>query len=184
MRRLIASVLAAMASFAMVLGAMVATAAAAPAAQQKPYCGITWGSQPKQAGSMVQTRVRDVRAGQHPCFDRLVIDLGAGHRPGYSVRYVKQIVQDASGKPIPVKGGAKLSIAIQAPARSGFPANSHNLVNVTGFRTFRQVVGAGSFEGITSFGLGVSYKLPFRVFIVKVPGASHVVIDVAHKWRA
>src|SRR5262252_11220957 len=183
MRRLIASIVAAMASFALA-GTTAVAASAAPAAPDRPYCGITWGSQPKQAGSMVQTRVRDVRAGQHPCFDRLVIDLGAGHRPGYSVKYMNQIVQQASGQPIPVKGGAKLSIAIQAPARNGFPANSHNLVNVTGFRTFRQVVGAGSFEGITSFGLGVSYKLPFRVFIVKVPGASHVIIDVAHKWRA
>jgi len=183
MRRLIASFVAAMASFALV-GTTAVAASAAPAAPDRPYCGIRWGIQPKTAGSMVQTRVRNVRAGQHPCFDRLVIDLGAGPRPGYSVRYVRQIVQDASGQPIPVKGGAKLSIAIQAPARNGFPANSHNLVNVTGFRTFRQVVGAGSFEGITSFGLGVSYKLPFRVFIVKVPGASHVIIDVAHKWRA
>jgi hypothetical protein len=130
---------------------------------------------------MVQTRVRDVRAGQHPCFDRLVIDLGSGPRPGYSVRYVRQIIQDPSGKPIHVKGKARLGIVLRAPARSGFPVNSHNLVNVTGFRTFRQVVAAGSFEGVTSFGLGVSAKLPFRVFIVKDPGSSRVVIDVAHR---
>jgi hypothetical protein len=183
MRRLITSFVAVMASFAMA-GAMAATASAAPAAPDRPYCGIRWGIQPKEAGSMVQTRVRNVRAGQHPCFDRLVIDLGAGPRPGYSVRYVRQIVQDASGQPIPVKGGARLSIVLRAPARNGFAVNSHHLVNVTGFRTFRQVVAAGSFEGVTSFGLGVSYKLPFRVFIVKDPGASRVIIDVAHKWRA
>ena len=133
---------------------------------------------------MVQTRVRNVRAGQHPCFDRLVIDLGAGPSPGYSVRYVRQIVQDASGQPIPVRGGARLSIVLRAPARNGFPVNSHNLVNVTGFGTFRQVVAAGSFEGVTSFGLGVSYKLPFRVLVLTGAGTSRVVIDVAHKWRA
>ena len=40
-------------------------------------------------------------------------------------------------------------------------------MNVTGFGTFRQVVAAGSFEGVTSFGLGVSYKLPFRVTSAK-----------------
>jgi hypothetical protein len=183
MRRLIASFVAAMASFAMV-GAMAGAASAAPAAPGRPYCGIRWGSQPKEAGAMVQTRVRNVRAGQHPCFDRLVIDLGAGPRPGYTIRYVRQIVQDASGQPIPVKGGARLSIALRAPARNGFPVNSHNLVNVTGFRTFRQVVAAGSFEGVTSFGLGVSYELPFRVFVVTGTSTSRVVIDVAHKWRA
>ena len=121
---------------------------------------------------MVQTRMRNVRAGQHPCFDRLVIDLGACLSPGYSVRYVRQIVQHASGQPIPVRGGARLSIVLRAPARNGFPVNSHNLVNVTGFRTFRQVVAAGSFEGVTSFGLGVSYKLPFRVLVLT--GASRL----------
>jgi hypothetical protein len=30
----------------------------------------------------------------------------------------------------------------------------------------------------------VSYKLPFRVLILTGAGASRVVIDVAHKWRA
>jgi len=183
MRRLIASFVAIMASFAMA-GTMAASASAAPAAPDRPYCGIRWGIQPKEAGSMVQTRVRNVRAGQHPCFDRLVIDLGAGPSPGYSVRYVRQIVQDASGQPIPVRGGARLSIVLRAPARNGFPVNSHNLVNVTGFGTFRQVVAAGSFEGVTSFGLGVSYKLPFRVLVLTGAGTSRVVIDVAHKWRA
>jgi hypothetical protein len=183
MRRLIGSFVAIMASLAMA-GTMAASASAAPAAPDRPYCGIRWGIQPNEAGSMVQTRVRNVRAGQHPCFDRLVIDLGAGPSPGYSVRYVRQIVQDASGQPIPVRGGARLSIVLCAPARNGFPVNSHNLVNATGFRTFRQVVAAGSFEGVTSFGLGVSYKLPFRVFVVTVAGTSRVVIDVAHKWRA
>lgn len=69
-----------------------------------------------------------------------------------------------------------------APAGAHFPANSHHLVNVTGFRTFRQVVGAGSFEGITSLGLGVRAKgLPFRVFRLAGPGShSRLVIDVAN----
>ena len=135
---------------------------------------------------MVQTRVRNVRAGQHPCFDRLVIDL---RRPARARLLgqgaVRQIVQDASGQPIPVRGGARLSIVLRAPARNGFPVNSHNLVNVTGSGTLRQVVAAGSFEGVASFGLGVSYKLPFRVLVLTgATGASRVVIDVAHKWRA
>ena len=94
------------------------------------------------------------------------------------------IFASTNGEIVQYQRGARLSIVLQAPARSGFPVNSHHLVSVTGFRTFRQVVAAGSFEGVTSFGLGVSYKLPFRVFIVKSPGSSRVVIDVAHKWRA
>jgi hypothetical protein len=57
---------------------------------------------------------------------------------------------------------------------------------VKGFRTFRQVAYAGSFEGQTTFGLGVRARLPFRVFVLAgSPGDRHgamLVIDVAHRW--
>jgi hypothetical protein len=52
------------------------------------------------------------------------------------------------------------------------------LVNVTGYRTFRQVAWAGSYEGESTVGLGTRARLPFRVFIL--PG--HLVVDVAHAW--
>ena len=181
MRRLAAALAAAIAMVAM-LGT---AASAAPVAAQSPYCGIHWGSAPKHAGTMVQSRIRQVRAGEQACFDRLVIQLGTGQKPGYRVEYVARIIQDPSGKVIPVRGGAKLHITVLAPVRAGFPISSRHIVNVTGFRTFRQVVGAGSFEGITSFGLGVRAKLPFRVFILNGPGARHrLVIDIANRWQS
>src|SRR5262249_2306037 len=63
--------------------------------------------------------------------------------------------------------------------------NCHELVNVTGWRTFRQVADGGSFEGYTTIGLGVRARLPFRVFTLPGPGAhSRLVIDVAHHWVA
>jgi len=56
-------------------------------------------------------------------------------------------------------------------------------VNVSGYTTFRQVAYDGSFEGLTSFGLGVRAKLPFRVFVLAGPGSgSRVVVDVAPRW--
>jgi hypothetical protein len=160
-----------------------ASATAARAAAPSSSCKTHWGSQPKHAGKMVRSAVLKVRAGQHPCFDRLVIDIGNGAAPGYRVEYVKRIVDDASGKVIHVRGGARLHIAVLAPAAKGFPANGHHIANVTGFKTFRQVVGAGSFEGITSVGLGVRARLPFRVLTIAGPGhQSRLVIDVAHHW--
>jgi hypothetical protein len=57
-------------------------------------------------------------------------------------------------------------------------ANARELVNVAGYRTFRQVAWAGSFEGYTTAGLGVRARLPFRVFTL--PG--RLVVDVAHRW--
>ncbi len=114
------------------------------------------GSKPKQAGTMVRSVVWRVRARQHACFDRLVINMGRGATPGYRVEYVARIVQDPSGKVIRVRGGAKLHIKVLAPASSRVPANSLELAKVDGFRTLRQVVGAGSFEGVSSVGLGGS----------------------------
>ncbi|HEY7147370.1 MAG TPA: hypothetical protein VH637_24240 [Streptosporangiaceae bacterium] len=184
MRRLITT-LAAVVATAAGLGIAGPAAGAAPIPALAPFCGIHWGSAAKHAGAMTGTRVRTVRAGQHACYDRLVIELGAGKKPGYRVQYVAKIIQDGSGKVIPVSGGARLQITVLSPARAGFPVNGRHLVSVTGFRTFRQVAGAGSFEGITSFGLGVRAKLPFRVFELSGPGThSRLVIDVAHRWVA
>ncbi len=60
-----------------------------------------------------------------------------------------------------------------------------SLVGVAGFRTFRQVLGAGAFEGVSSIGIGVRARLPFRVFTLAGPGShSRLVIDVAHLWTA
>lgn len=174
---------AATATLALVTGfGVAAPALAVPAtAQAASSCAVHWGTKARRAGVMVQSQVRHVRAGKHACFDRLVVDIGRGAKPGYNVRYVKHIVQDASGMPIKVKGKGKLLINVLAPAASGFPANSHHLVNVKGFDALRQVVGAGSFEGVTSIGAGIRVRLPFRVFEVRTADhQTHLVVDVAH----
>jgi hypothetical protein len=163
----------------------VTSSLASPAAASIPsarHCATGWTDTAKHAGAMSGAHLRHVSAGQHPCFDRLVLRLGHGRKPGYRVRYVSKIVQDGSGKPIHVRGHAKLQITALAPAGRHFPVGSHHLVDVTGFRTFRQVVSAGSFEGITTLGLGVRAKRPFRVFVLSGPGRGwRLVIDVAHR---
>ena len=143
-------------------------------------CSTKWGTAPKHAGAMVQTRVRGVRAGEHACFDRLVINLGPGRAPGYRVGYVRAFIADGSGQRVPTKGRAKLLVTVMAPAAESFNASNRHLVSVAGFAQFRQVAGLGSFEGVTSIGLGLRVKAAFRVFEIKT--ASHkfkLVIDVA-----
>lgn len=160
---------------------------AGPAAAD-PYCGLVWGSLAKTDPAMSQAKVVDVRTGQHYCFDRLVVDLN-GPVAGYTVRYVPQVVQDGSGLPVQLRGQAFLQFTLNAPAYDDkgnptyTPADAKELANVTGYRTFRQVAWAGSFEGYTSLGLGVRARLPFRVFALPGPDAgSRLVIDVAHFW--
>jgi hypothetical protein len=163
-------------------------------AQAAPYCGITWGSTAEAATAADREMVNDVRAGRHACFDRLVVDLGGQDISfgSYDVRYVSQVHADGSGDAVPVRGAADLRIVLRAPAYDGFgnatfaPTNRREVVDVTGYSTFRQVAWAGSYEGRTTMALGVRARLPFRVFTLPgVPASDHgprLVIDVAHRW--
>jgi hypothetical protein len=143
----------------------------------------------RRAGKLLYDRsLSNVRAGRHACFDRLVVDI-RGRALSYDVRYVKAVSMDGSGAQVPLRGGAKLQVIVQPPDYTPFgqtsywPANRRELVNVTGYRTLRQVAHAGSFEGQTTIGLGVRARLPFRVFTLTGPGSgSRIVVDVAHRW--
>jgi hypothetical protein len=165
-------------------GAMTTTVATA----STPYCGITWGSLTKSHTATAVAPLVGVRAGRNDCYDRLVLDIRAD-ADGYRVEYVPEVYQDASGELVPLRGGAKLQIVAYAPAYDDNygptyqPADPRELVNVTGFTTFRQIAWAGSFEGQSNIGLGVRARLPFRVFVLDGPGTgSRLVIDVAHQW--
>lgn len=163
--------------------------APATAAQATPYCGIRWGSLAKTtAVELSQAPLTNIRTGRHACYDRMVLDI-AGDTAGYSVAYVKQVSGIASGAVVPVRGGARLQVTAYVPANDDAgratyrPGDQRELRNVTGYRTFRQLAWAGSFEGHTSIGLGVRARLPFRVFVLAGPGnGSRLVVDVAHRW--
>ena len=166
------------------------TAVTAPAATAAT-CAVTWGSLAKTSAPMTTRQIRHARAGQHACYDRLVIDLNGygAAATGYDVRYVEQVTKDGSGQLVPLRGGANLQIVVKAPAydSSGELAwdfdNPNEAVDVTGFSTFRQVAYAGSFEGQTTIGLGVRARLPMRVFRLDGPlTGQRIVIDVAHTW--
>src|SRR5436305_1254421 len=128
----------------LLLTAVVSAAVlSAPAtAATAPFCGITWGSLDKAAGPADATaaQITGARAGQHDCYDRLVVDLGnapgwASYQVGYgTVRGV------ATGEPVPLAGGAALEITVRASGES-LPG----AVPVNGFRTFREIRSAGSF---------------------------------------
>ena len=155
--------------------------------QSAPYCGIGWGSLDKKASAGVATTdgLTGVRAGRHACFDRLVLDGASWVR----VRYVDRVYGGASGEVVPLRGGARLEIVTSRADDVGTgeltytPANPRELVDVNGWRTFRQAADANDFEGQSMLGLGVRARLPFRVFVLATPGrAPRVVIDVAHRW--
>lgn len=155
-----------------------------------PGCAVSQaGSLPKQAPDASAATIAGVRAGWDGCANRLVIDL-AGPPDGYRVQYVDQVYREGSGEPVPVRGGATLQVVATSPVydpNTGetlwLPANWNEVVDVGWHPTFRQVAYAGSFEGQTTFALGVRARLPFTVFTLTGPGnGSRLVIDVAHNW--
>ena len=170
-----------------VLLASVTIAAWTPAAADAaPSCGIGWGSLDKAAGNLSTAPIVNVRAGQHPCYDRLIVDV-AGAGVGYRAGYAPAVHTQARGDVLPLRGGAFLGVVVlnstydtTTGAPTYVPANRNELVNVTGWRTFRQVAYGGSFEGYTTIGVGLQARLPFRVFTLSGPGAhTRLVIDVA-----
>ncbi len=163
-------------------------------AQTSPYCGITWGSLAKSSPETTAAPVVGARVGKHDCWDRLVIDLGGMPAPGYHVRYTDGLYNQETGERVSMAGGATIVVTARAP---GYDASGQFTVPWTfgthivtpeqftagGFRTFRDLVYGGSYEGQTDFALGVRARLPFRVFKLDGPGAgSRLVIDVAHQW--
>ncbi len=120
-----------------------------------------------------------VRAAHHRGFDRVVFEFRGGKPSSHSVRYVSTLTQDGSGTPIDLAGGAILHVVFQG-------ANAHNESGATtvtpagrfspGLPSLKEVVPAGDFEAVVSYGLGVDHRVPFKVFELVDP--SRVVIDI------
>jgi hypothetical protein len=168
-------------------GSGAVAALAAPAAQSA--CAITWGSLPRVHDALSSEPLVDVRTGQHDCYDRLVFDF-RGPVSGYAVNYADHVYSQGRGEQLNVAGGAQLSVVLQAPAYdvgTGAVTYPHGdgggVPSVAGYRTLRDVVYGGTFEGHTTFGIGVRARLPFQVLTLAGPGtSSRIVIDVAHLW--
>jgi hypothetical protein len=168
---------------------VAAVAVAAPSASAAgAYCGQVWGSNPKASGTWLSPgELVNVRAGPHGCYDRVVLDVADAGLTAWSVRYVGQVRADGSGAVVPVSGRARLEVVVGVPV---MPTDSWwrpdgRIVDTSRYRTLRDVAFAGSFEGMTTFGLGVRARLPFRAFVLPGPGnGSRLVIDIGHRWCA
>ncbi|MFI7431348.1 hypothetical protein ACIBPB_30620 [Micromonospora sp. NPDC049836] len=178
----------AMLALVVVLGGLVAGAGGATAAT--PYCGITWGSTAKSGGALSAAPLIEVRTGRHDCWDRVVFEFD-GSADGYAVAYGETYTEGQGLALSPyTAGGALLRVSLRAPAYDEahvgtlpYRAGEH-AATVLGYRTLRDVVFGGSYEGYTTFAVGVRAQLPYRVFVLSGPGThSRIVLDVAHQWQ-
>ncbi len=171
-------------------GTAATTTTRAATAAAAPYCGLTWGSLPREAGSLSSAPLVDVRTGRHDCFDRVVFEF-AGPVNGYAVTYGETWTEGEGLALSPYTAGPELlRVSLRAPAYDdGHVATvpyrvGEHTANVLRYPTLRDVVFAGSFEGYTTFAVGVRARLPFRVFVLTGPGThSRIVLDVAHRWQ-
>jgi hypothetical protein len=154
----------------------------ASAGASTPYCGITWGSLPKAGGTLSPSELFTTRTGEATCYDRAVFEIG-GPANGYRVEYTNVVYTEGRGVPLSVAGGALLGVHLLEPS-DGYPhAPGDHVANVAGYQTFRDVVYGGTFEGYSTFAVGVRARLPFRVFVLAGPGShSRIVLDVANRW--
>jgi hypothetical protein len=124
--------------------------------------------------------VTAVRYAARETYDRLVIDL-KGDIPGYNVKWVDEFVQDGSGKPIDVRGGAYLQLTL-------FPANAHDdngrptweggPIYPADLGNLTDVVRTGDFEGRVGIGLVLARQAAFQLREMVAP--NRLVLDVAH----
>lgn len=158
--------------------ALLSVVATAPVSQARPV----WDTSPVQVTRNVapMPKVVDLRVGEHPNYDRVVIDL-KGKVPGYTVRYVRKLTYDGSGKAVPLRGKKFMSITL-------FPARAHNASGESVYEgprlrqyrmpALRGVAFTGDYEAQVSFGLALRERSDFRVFVLH--GPNRIVIDARH----
>jgi peptidoglycan hydrolase-like protein with peptidoglycan-binding domain len=140
----------------------------------------TTGPIEQAAQDVVPALLVGVRAGRNKDFDRLVFDFD-GPVPGFLVQYVDELVEDGSGRPIPLRGRAVVQIVIRPAAAhrdDGTSTIVGPLPDLEGFAAFRQLADAGDFEAVLTWGIGVAARTGLRAFTLTAP--TRVAVDVWH----
>jgi hypothetical protein len=120
----------------------------------------------------------DVRTAHHPGFDRITFEF-QGSRPAHRIGYVSQLVEDGSGRPVDLAGGAAINVVFHganAHHPNGSPSVSPRRFK-PGLPSLKEVAQIGDFEAVVSYGLGVDHRVPFKVLELSNP--SRVAIDIS-----
>jgi hypothetical protein len=173
----------------MLLGSLIALASSASAT----VCQAAWSSVDQSGGSLATAPIFTSRVGQHTCYDSFVVEVD-GPASGYSIGYADEVYTEGQGLPLSPymerPAGALIGIHLLNPS---YDVNTgairypfwptQRVADVGNFTTFRGVVYGGSFEGYTTFALGVRARLPFQVLVLPGPGThTRFVINVRHYW--
>lgn len=128
------------------------------------------------------SRLTEIRAAAHPGYDRLVFQFSGALPSDTFVQWAPRVYQDGSGDTVPASGNAFLQIGLSgvtgltsADTPTYGPARRS-----LGLPNLNQVVHAGEFEGMVSFGAALMSRTSFSTFTLTKP--SRVVIDVRNDY--
>ncbi|WP_051173812.1 AMIN-like domain-containing (lipo)protein [Amycolatopsis orientalis] len=138
---------------------------------------------PVAAAPVQQATLVAIRAAHHTDFDRVVFEFAGPLPAERDAVYVPEVIGDPSGNPVPIVGDAFLRLRMASAVGHndngdityGPPRRTYALPNVM------QVVNAGDFEGVLTFGIGLARQASFRLFTLT--GPSRVVLDITTPFR-
>ena len=122
----------------------------------------------------------DIRTGIHPCFERIVIELGGtGDFPGWSVQYVDDPVRlGESDSFVEIEGAATLQVTMRMwmPTMEGDGYTGEIDVFLNNVAHILELRETENFEGMCIWSIGLDAQYPFTVDVLHSP--ERLVIDV------
>ena len=110
------------------------------------------------SSAATEPRLRTYRVGEHSHYDRVVWQFTGG-LPSSHARWVRTVHADGSGFPVPLEGRAFLQLTLNGVEWLHVP---HEPTLTRRFAVLRQMKPAGAFEGVLTFGLGLSRRVQYR----------------------
>jgi hypothetical protein len=138
--------------------------------------GVTAAAQP----APTLPTLTGIRTGQHPGFDRIVLDFAGGPAPTVTSKWLDELRSDGSGDIFWLTGEYFASV-VSTPAQAHDGAGNPTYTGPERFRTrdLRNVMAVGltgDFEGYVSIGIGTRTQTWVRTSTLTSP--TRVVIDV------
>lgn len=117
-----------------------------------------------------------VSAANHPGYDRVVFEFAGGTLPSYTLtrQASTNFVKDASGQPVTLQGSAGLKLVFHGAA--GYPTYSGSTDLKPDLPVVKEVEQLGDFEGVLSWGIGLSQQSCMRT--LELSGPTRLVVDV------
>jgi hypothetical protein len=128
----------------------------------------------------------DIRAAHHPSFDRIVFEFDGGLPARAGAAWVDRVTHDGSDLPVPVSGNAFIRVVLSpvvahsdvAPMASTYGPRTRAF----GLPNLSQLVAAGDYEAVVSFGLGLMKRTEI-LRTVRLRDPSRFVVDISTQFR-